>query len=356
MNGDPSDPFYKDWHPVHSQTSVCSDHWWCISLLISSFNFLSTHVYRSPTLFLGITDSECVSQYVVCVWLSGLSGLGRNPETGNHLIFWGVGAPRHFFPSIFFNFFSQKSWKNMIYLDPKCLNIHSHLDLKSLSFSTESTNVLLPTPWNFLTSVSHVRRPPWDTTSSWRGLTSVRGKSVTWNSFELTNIVTETLVSSVPTEGSHSWNVSPDKSSATRFNHNSKTRVLSPSEYLVTLYSSHLWSCNSNFFSTEVMILGTVPNLQIQKCPGRMLGSKSSPSYKRSCLVSTTECPFVLPLVLSNIVEYLCSCVVSPSRNMATHDVPRCKMLEKIHWDRLPFLPFGWSPHLVDSGDLWHLP
>jgi cytohesin len=41
---------------------------------------------------------------------------------------------------------AEKTWENMISLDRKCLNIHSHLDLKSLSFSTESTNVLLPTP------------------------------------------------------------------------------------------------------------------------------------------------------------------------------------------------------------------
>ncbi len=52
----------------------------------------------------------------------------------------------------------------MIYLVPKCLNIHSHLDLKSLSFSTESTNVLLPIPWNFfslsLRAYDGLREPP----------------------------------------------------------------------------------------------------------------------------------------------------------------------------------------------------
>ncbi len=84
-------------------------------------------------------------------------------------------------------------------------------------------------------------------------------------------------VSSEPAEGSHSWNVSPNKSSATRWNHNSTTRALSPSEYLVSLYSSHFhfrpW--NSNFLSTEVMLRGNVPNLQIQKCPVHMLVSSS---------------------------------------------------------------------------------
>jgi hypothetical protein len=53
---------------------------------------------------------------------------------------------------------------------------------------------------------------------------SLRGKSAAHTSFELTSITTGALVSSVPAEGSHSWNVSPDKSSATRCNHNSTTR------------------------------------------------------------------------------------------------------------------------------------
>jgi hypothetical protein len=95
-------------------------------------------------------------------------------KQGNRLILRGVWAPRHFFSRFFFNFFlasfSQKTWKNMISLDRKCLNIHSHLDLKSLSFSTESTNVLLPTPWIFLTAAPRVRRPPVDMSHCEEGL------------------------------------------------------------------------------------------------------------------------------------------------------------------------------------------
>jgi hypothetical protein len=58
-------------------------------------------------------------------------------KQGNRLILW---ASEHHFFSIFF---LKKTWKKYDLTDPKCLNnIHSHLDLKSLSFSTESTNVL----------------------------------------------------------------------------------------------------------------------------------------------------------------------------------------------------------------------
>ena len=81
------------------------------------------------------------------LWLSGTSGLASNPA--NREIASSSGASEHqdiFFSDFFSIFFLKKTWKNMIELDPKCLNIHSHLDLKSLSFSTESTNVLLPTP------------------------------------------------------------------------------------------------------------------------------------------------------------------------------------------------------------------
>jgi hypothetical protein len=64
-------------------------------------------------------------------------------KQGNRLILWGVCVPRHFFVRFFSRFFFSYDLT-----DRKCLNIHSHLDLKSLSFSTESTNVLLPTPWS----------------------------------------------------------------------------------------------------------------------------------------------------------------------------------------------------------------
>jgi hypothetical protein len=135
-----------------------------------------------------------------------------------------VGDPTfHFFfiaRTFLMKWMPWKTWFNQSQKDPKCLNIHSHLDLKSLSFSTESTNVLLPTPWIFLTAAPRVRRSPQDTTSRCRDLTSARGKSVARNSLELTIIATGALVSSVPTKGSHSWNVSPDKSSTTRCNHN----------------------------------------------------------------------------------------------------------------------------------------
>ncbi len=79
----------------------------------------------------------------------------------------------------------------------------------------------------------------------------------------------------VERKGSHSWNVSPDKSSATRCNHKSTTRALSPSEYLVPLYSSHSRTWNSKFFSTQLILPWTVPSLQIQKCPDHMLVSSS---------------------------------------------------------------------------------
>jgi hypothetical protein len=105
-------------------------------------------------------------------------------KQGNHLILYGVWAPRHFFFNFFLAAFSQKTWKNMISLDRKCLNIHSH--------------VLLPTPWNFLTAAPRVRRPPRATESRCRDLTSARGKSAVRNSLELTSIATGTLVSSEP--------------------------------------------------------------------------------------------------------------------------------------------------------------
>ncbi len=163
----------------------------------------------------------------------------------------------------------------MIWLDPKCLHIHSHLDLKSLSFSTESTNVLLPTPWSFLTVVPRVRRPPRDTVSRCRGLTSARGKS----GAQLPRVDEYWHRSTCVVR----TNVSPDKSSATRCNHNSTTRMLSPSEYLVPLYSSHWRTCNSNFFSSQLMLPGTIPRLQIQKCLVRMIVSSSVDHTSRAC-------------------------------------------------------------------------
>ncbi len=114
-------------------------------------------------------------------------------------------------------------------------------------------------------------RNPANRQITWSCGSSEHEKKNFLDSLELTIIATGALVSSEPAEGSHSWNVSPDKSSATRCNHNSTTRVLSPSEYLVSLYSSHLRSYNSNFFFTQFMLPGTVPSLQIQKCPVHML-------------------------------------------------------------------------------------
>ena len=54
----------------------------CICLLISSFNFLSTHISRFPTLFLGITDSKCVSHQGLS---SGLTQIvkGEKKEVDN---------------------------------------------------------------------------------------------------------------------------------------------------------------------------------------------------------------------------------------------------------------------------------
>ena len=45
----------------------------------------------------------------------------------------------------------------------------------------------------------------------------------------------------------------------------------------------HLRPWNSNFFSTQLMLPGTVPSLQIQKCPGRMLASSSVDHTSRAC-------------------------------------------------------------------------
>ncbi len=92
-------------------------------------------------------------------------------KQANRLILWGRWITKIFVSSRFC-FLLKKTWINMIELDPKCLNIHSHRDLKSLSFSTDSGNVLLPTTWSVLTVVPCVRRSPWVTESSCRGLTS----------------------------------------------------------------------------------------------------------------------------------------------------------------------------------------
>jgi hypothetical protein len=45
-----------------------------------------------------------------------------------------------------------------------------------------------------------------------------------------------------------------------------------------------LVTCNSNFFSTQLMLPGTVPSLQIQKCPDRMLVSSSVDHTSRACM------------------------------------------------------------------------
>ncbi len=136
-------------------------------------------------------------------------------------------------------------------------------------------------------SFLHRRSPP-TIASSWRDLTSAMGKSADRRSIELTSIDTGALVSSEPAEGSHSWNVSPDKSSATWCNHNSTTRDLSPSEYLVPLYSSHLRTCNSNFFSTQLMLPGTTSSASSSVC---VLFSCSY-SFSSSTALSTASFSF----------------------------------------------------------------
>ncbi len=52
---------------------------------------------------------------------------------------------------------------------------------------------------------------------------------------------------------------------------------------LVPLYSSHLRTWKSNFFSTHGILPGTVPNLQIQKCTELMLASSSVDHTLRDC-------------------------------------------------------------------------
>ncbi len=97
-----------------------------------------------------LQDHVQVRQATLHFGLSVMSGLARNPAIRE--IASSSGESEHQdifffdFSSIFFSCIFSKNLKNMISLDRKCLNIHSHLDLKSLSFSTESTNVLLPTP------------------------------------------------------------------------------------------------------------------------------------------------------------------------------------------------------------------
>ncbi len=126
--------------------------------------------------------------------------------TSKYLILWGVWAPRHFFPSIFVQFFFKKNLEKYdLTRDPKCLNFHSHVDLKSLSFSTEYKRTVTDT-LQFLTIAPSVRRIPRVTTSSCRDLLPRRWMSVVIISLELTSIDTGALVSSESDQGSHSWN------------------------------------------------------------------------------------------------------------------------------------------------------
>jgi hypothetical protein len=78
--------------------------------------------------------------------LSDTSGLVTNPANREITSSSGRLSTKTFFFLDFFSIFFSKNLEKYDLTDPKCLNVHSHLDLKSLSFSTESTNVLLPTP------------------------------------------------------------------------------------------------------------------------------------------------------------------------------------------------------------------
>ncbi len=58
-----------------------------------------------------------------------------------------------------------------------------------------------------------------------------------------------------------------ETSSSTRCSHTSTTRTQSPFPKSTPLYSSYLWVTNLNFFSTQLLVPGTIPNFSSQRCP-----------------------------------------------------------------------------------------
>jgi hypothetical protein len=135
---------------------------WSISRVLDAFQSITSCVifrYSKPSFSSGISfqivwrhfSPEIHNLSLRAKWHVRVSK--QSCKQGNRLILWGVWAPRHFFFDFFSIFFFSKKLETTWF---KCLHIHLHLDLKSLSFSTESTNVMLPTPWSFLTAAPRV--------------------------------------------------------------------------------------------------------------------------------------------------------------------------------------------------------
>ena len=70
----------------------------------------------------------------------------QSGKQANRLILWGVRSTTNKKNLFIFDLFCSKKLEKYDLIRHKVSKIHSHLDLKSLSFSTDSTNVLLPTP------------------------------------------------------------------------------------------------------------------------------------------------------------------------------------------------------------------
>ncbi len=130
--------------------------------------------------------------------LSGTSGLPNNP--GNREI-TSSSSTKTFFSPIFLNI--SKNLEKYDLTKPKVSNIHSHLDLKSLSFSTESTKLLQtycyrhPEAFSLPHRVYDDLREPAsrDVGSSlpWGGNTRSTDRS-SWRAFTKTRVMQETVL------------------------------------------------------------------------------------------------------------------------------------------------------------------
>ena len=127
-------------------------------------------------------------------------------KQANCLILWGCSSTKIFFPLDFYLFDFSKNLKKYDLTRPK-------VPKYSLTSWPEVIVVFhgeyKRTVTQVLTVVPCVRRPPWATVSSCRGLTSTRWKSASLSSLELMIIATGALASSVPVEGSHSYGLPP---------------------------------------------------------------------------------------------------------------------------------------------------
>ncbi len=177
-----------------------------------------------------------------------MSGLGNNPA--NRQIVWSSGASEC----------QKKNCRFFLIFFLKKLEKYDLTRPKVSKYSLTSwPEVIVVFHGEYKRTVTHTLklshcRAARTTASASHHVTSVRGKSVVRSSFELTSIATGALVSSEPAEG-----------------------------FLVPLYSSHLRTCNSNFFSTQLMVPGNVPSLQIQKCTRRLWASSSVDHSSWTC-------------------------------------------------------------------------